>query len=272
MAPFLVRQSPVIPDLTPASMSDSDAPSAPAAPRSLIREPRLAPVVGTDSQLPAISPDRLEPAALRARFAPTLRALAGGSAEAAGEAAWVPEFTGDGQRLSERPVRRAAVLVPLVRRPEGLAVLLTRRTDHLNDHAGQVSFPGGRTDPEDIDAVATALREAREEVGLQADEVEVIGVLPTYTTVTAYEVTPVVALLDPPRALALDAFEVAEVFEVPLAFLMNPANHRRHAVEFEGIARSFVSMPWGADAVGEPYFIWGATAAMLRNLYRFLAR
>jgi 8-oxo-dGTP pyrophosphatase MutT (NUDIX family) len=250
-------------------MSDSDSSSAPAAPRSLIREPHLAPVVSTDGHLPAISAERLQPDALRLRFAPTLRALVDKSQ---GEDAWVPEFTGDGQRLSERPVRRAAVLVPLVRRPEGLNVLLTRRTDHLNDHAGQVSFPGGRTDPEDVDAVATALREAQEEVGLAADEIEVIGVLPTYTTVTAYEVTPVVGLLDPPRALALDAFEVAEVFEVPLAFLMDPANHRRHAMEFQGIARRFISMPWGADAGGQPYFVWGATAAMLRNLYGFLAR
>ena len=250
-------------------MPSSDAPSTPAAPpRGAIREPRLAPVVGLDSHLPAIAPERLTPDALRARFAPTL----GGLGSDHGELAWRPEFVGDGQRLSERPMRKAAVLVPLVRRPVGLTVLLTKRTDHLNDHAGQVSFPGGRTDPEDADAVATALREAREEVGLAADEIEVIGMLPTYTTVTAYEVTPVVALLDPPRALKLDAFEVAEVFEVPLAFLMDPSNHRRHTAEFQGLKRQFISMPWGADASGEPYFVWGATAAMLRNLYGFLAR
>ena len=256
-------------------MSTPEPPSRPPS-RPLIREPRLAPIIGNDAHLPAIAPDRLAAQAVRARFAPTLRALArtdaDGPAEGEDDTRWTPEFTGDGQRLAGRTLRSAAVLVPLVRRPDGLTVLLTRRTDHLNDHAGQVSFPGGRTDPGDADAIATALREAHEEVGLSTDEVEVIGVLPAYTTVTAYEVTPVVGLLDPPRALKVDPFEVAEVFEVPLAFLMDPAHHRRHAVEVDGLARQFISMPWGQDLRGEPYFVWGATAAMLRNLYRFLAR
>jgi len=257
-------------------MSSPEPPKPTSPSRPLIREPRLVPIIGHDAHLPAVAPERLTPEAVRARFASTLGAIARTPADGADEAAqqaapWTPEFTGDGQRLAGRSLRAAAVLVPLVRRAAGLTVLLTRRTDHLNDHAGQVSFPGGRTDPEDADAVATALREAHEEVGLSADEVEVIGRLPTYTTVTAYEVTPVVGLLDPPRALRLDPFEVAEVFEVPLAFLMDPAHHRRHAVEVDGLARQFISMPWGQDPRGEPYFVWGATAAMLRNLYRFLA-
>jgi 8-oxo-dGTP pyrophosphatase MutT (NUDIX family) len=154
-----------------------------------------------------------------------------------------------------------------------LCVVLTQRTDHLTDHPGQISFPGGRAERYDADAVDTALREATEEIGLARDYVDVLGSLPTYTTGTGFIVTPVVALLRPGFTIQADPFEVAEVFEVPLAFLMSPANHRRHSVEVGGVRREFLSMPWtgvGADGRPRQYFIWGATAAMLRNLYRFL--
>ena len=153
-------------------------------------------------------------------------------------------------------------------------MLLTQRTDHLSAHPGQISFPGGRAEPEDADSVATALREAHEEIGLDASEVEVLGQLPPYTTGTGFVVTPVVGLVGASASLTADPFEVAEVFEVPLAWLMDPGNHQRHAVEIAGQQREFLSIPWqGVDAAGEPrrYFIWGATAAMLRNLYCFLA-
>ncbi len=153
-------------------------------------------------------------------------------------------------------------------------VLLTQRTAHLHDHPGQISFPGGRADAADADADATALREAEEEVGLAATHIEVLGRLPEYTTGTGFVITPVVALVRPGFTVQADPFEVADVFEVPLAFLMDPRNHRRHAVEIGGVQREFFSMRWdGNDLNGKPrrYFIWGATAAMLRNLYRFFS-
>jgi 8-oxo-dGTP pyrophosphatase MutT (NUDIX family) len=219
------------------------------------------PVAGHDAHLPGIPAAQLNAERLRERFA-------------AGRP-FAPEMAGDGRLfdLSREP-SPAAVLVPLVQRPDGLAVLLTRRTDHLRDHAGQISFPGGRSEPDDANAADTALREAEEEVGLARRQVEVVGELPVYTTVTSYSVTPVVGLITPPFELALDSFEVAEAFEVPLSFLMTPANHRRHVFTFEGGQRQFLSMPWqGAAPDGQvrEYFIWGATAAMLRNLYRFLS-
>jgi 8-oxo-dGTP pyrophosphatase MutT (NUDIX family) len=226
--------------------------------RPLILNPRAVPVVGRDLDLPAVDAGRLDAHALRRRFA--------------SPPSWEPETRGDGRILDGRDSAAASVLVPLVERDEGLTVLLTQRTAHLRDHAGQISFPGGRAETGDADAVATALREAEEEVGLARRHVEVIGSLPEYRTVTHYVVTPVVALVRPPFTLALDAHEVADAFEVPLAFLMTPAHHQRHAFELAGQRREFLSMPWPRpDDSGEPYFIWGATAAMLRNLYRFLS-
>ena len=227
-------------------------------PRPRILDPHAVPVVGTDAHLPPVEPERLTPQALRQRFGlPADRQ---------------PEIPGDTGAAGRR-LQPASVLVPLVQRPEGLKVLLTRRTEHLRDHAGQISFPGGRVEEGDADAVATALREAEEEVGLPPEVVDVIGSLPHYTTVTNYVVTPVVALVRPPFVLRIDSFEVAEAFEVPLAFLMTPAHHQRHEFELQGQRRQFLSMPWdgaGEDGAPRRYFIWGATAAMLRNLYGFL--
>jgi 8-oxo-dGTP pyrophosphatase MutT (NUDIX family) len=221
-------------------------------------DPEQLPILGIDEHLPPVGDSVLHPDALRQRFtAPPV---------------WSPEVEGE-RRFTERTPAHASVLVPLVLREE-LTVLFTQRTEHLNDHPGQISFPGGRAEPEDTDAVATALREAEEEIGLPPSEVDVLGTLPLYTTGTGFIVTPVVGLLQPGLVFKPDPFEVAEVFEVPLAFLMNPANHRRHEIEFGGVKRQFLSMPWDAtDAHGAArrYFIWGATAAMLRNLYRFLS-
>jgi 8-oxo-dGTP pyrophosphatase MutT (NUDIX family) len=158
------------------------------------------------------------------------------------------------------------VLLPMVLRQNQLNLLLTLRTAHLNDHAGQISFPGGRVDAEDTDPVATALRETEEEIGLSRRHIEVIGCLPDYQTGTGFRVTPVAALVHPPFELEADSFEVAEIFEVPMAFLMNGANHQRRSAVLPNRPgrRSFYCMPY------EQYFIWGATAAMLRNLYHFL--
>lgn len=158
------------------------------------------------------------------------------------------------------PLTPAAVLVPLVMRDSGITVLLTQRTAHLRDHAGQVSFPGGRCEPDDLSPESTALREASEEVGLDPQQVEVIGRLPEYRTGTGFSVIPVVGLVSPPLNLRLDDFEVAEVFEPPLAFLMDTANHQRHRMHIRGATREFWAMPW------EGYFIWGATAGMLVSL------
>jgi 8-oxo-dGTP pyrophosphatase MutT (NUDIX family) len=176
-----------------------------------------------------------------------------------------PLATGDGHLWrGPEEIRPAAVLVPIIRRENGLTVLLTRRTAHLNDHAGQISFPGGRAEPADACAAETALREAAEEIGLAAARVEVLGELSQYVTVTGYRVTPVVGLLTPPLDLRPDDFEVAEVFEVPLTFLLDPVNHQSNCVRYEGRERRYYAMPY------RQYYIWGATAGMLMNFYSFL--
>lgn len=154
----------------------------------------------------------------------------------------------------------AAVLVPLVLRDSGITVLLTQRTAHLHNHAGQISFPGGRVDPEDADHVAAALREAEEEVGLTSAQIEVVATLATYRTGTGFRIEPVVGLVTPPLNLKLDDFEVADVFEVPLEFLLDESNWRRESKEFNGRLRHFWAMPW------RDRYIWGATAGMIVNL------
>lgn len=169
---------------------------------------------------------------------------------------------------SERPETEglvpAAVLVPIVLRPTALTVLLTQRTAHLRDHAGQVSFPGGRCEPDDATATATALREAQEEIGLVPAQVEILGVLDEYRTGTGFRVTPVVGLVQPPLDLKLDDFEVADVFEPPLEFLLKAGNFSRHRIEYQGAMREYWAVPW------QDRFIWGATAGMLVKLRELL--
>ncbi|WP_256079873.1 CoA pyrophosphatase [Massilia sp. YIM B04103] len=196
----------------------------------------------------AVLLERLAPAWLRQRFAEP--------------PAWTPELPDESARFPHPTA--AAVLVPLVLREEGLSLLLTQRTAHLNDHAGQIAFPGGRAEQSDASPIETALRETEEEIGLARRHIEVIGHLPDYLTGTGYRVTPVVGLVLPPFELRADPGEVAEIFEVPLAFLMDGLNHRRLSAELPSGRRSFYAMPY------EERFIWGATAGMLRNLFHFL--
>jgi len=163
----------------------------------------------------------------------------------------------------------ASVLVPIVAHSQGLTVLFTQRTAHLKAHSGQVSFPGGRAEPQDASPEFTALRESQEEIGLRPERVEILARLPDYITRTGYQVTPIVGLLTPPLELVPDPREVEEVFEVPLAFLLDPRNHRRQTRELKGQTVGFYEMPYMSNE-GERY-IWGATAGMLMNLYHLLA-
>jgi len=249
-------------------------------PHRLLFDPALLPIEASDTsggaQLSPVPLSELNADALRRRFsaAATLR--------------WTPEqaeaaWRGDPERPTA--LRAAAVLVPMVVREAGLSVLLTHRAAHLTDHAGQISFPGGRCDPEDRDVTATALREAWEEIALDARHIEPLGTMPEYVTGTGYAVTPVVALVHPPFDVHPAEREVAECFEVPLAFLMDPSNHQLRVYQppapqsgsmassdpSANVARRFFSMPYPRIEGEGEHFIWGATAGMLRNLYRFLS-
>lgn len=164
--------------------------------------------------------------------------------------------------IEDKPRRAAAVLVGLVPRSEGLAVLLTRRHDNLSQHAGQVSFPGGGVDPDDADVISAALRETREEIGVEGKLIEPFGYLDAFETISNYTVTPVVAWLDPAYAVTLNPHEVAEAFEVPLAFLLDATNRRALRMNFRGRVRELFEYHYGGQR------IWGATAAMLLNLIR----
>ncbi len=197
----------------------------------------------------AVAAERLNPEWLRRRFA--------------APPDWQPEAADEARARPAEPTR-ASVLVPLVQRAGGLTILFTERTAHLSSHAGQISFPGGRHESSDASPIDTALRETEEEVGLARRHVDVLGLLPEYHTGTGYRVTPVVALVAPPFELRADPAEVAEIFEVPLAFLMDGLNHQRLSTMLPDGRRSFYAMPY------ERFYIWGATAGMLRNLFHFL--
>ena len=163
--------------------------------------------------------------------------------------------------MGDATYRDAAVLVPVVARAPSATVLLTMRTPHLTTHAGQIAFPGGKIDPTDATPTEAALREAEEEIGLDRALVTTMGMLDPYLTGTGYRIVPVVAMVDPDHRLALNPHEVVNAFEVPLAFLMSPENHRRGSREFRGATRYFYEMPYGE------HYIWGVTAGIIRGLY-----
>lgn len=169
--------------------------------------------------------------------------------------------------LDQPPVelRAAAVLVPLVDRAGVLSVLLTQRTEDMPSHAGQIAFPGGRKQAEDPNLVVTALRETEEEVGIDRSFVDVVGPIDTYVTRTGYAVTPIIGFVRPAFTLRPDPREVADIFEVPLDFFLDPANHHVHSRTWQGRERRYYAMPYGER------YVWGATAGMIKNLYHILA-
>ena len=235
-------------------MTSPTAPLPHAASMSVLPDfdPRRVPVLGVDAHLPAVPASAQTAQALRQRFATP--------------PVWQPEVVQE-KSFSGRVPAHASVLLPIVMREQPM-MLLTERTLHLSTHSGQVAFPGGRADPQDANPAATALREAWEEVGLEAHFVEVLGVLPAYVTGSSFIIAPVVGLVHPECVLRANPGEVADMFEVPLAFLLDPAHHQRHALEWQGVRREWFSMPYQNGA--KNHYIWGATAGMLRNFYRFM--
>jgi len=194
----------------------------------------------------------------------------GGSADPAEAAAFRHAIRGDhdlnpGMTPPSTALRPAAVLVPLIDHPQEMTVLLTQRTAHLTAHAGQISFPGGRIEADDADAVAAALRETEEEIGLPPDRVGVIGRLDTYVTGTGFEIAPIVGIIAAPYPMTIDPFEVEEAFEVPLAYVLDRRNHQRFAREVGAHRRSYFVLPYQGRN------IWGATAGILVNLAEVLA-
>lgn len=185
----------------------------------------------------------------------TLRARFGGNTDFP----WEPEWPLHAKQNA------ASVLIAMTPSPQGLSVLLTRRTDHLYHHPGQISFPGGRMEAEDASPIHAALRESEEEIGLGSSHIEVLGTLPDYGTSSGFRVTPVVGLVSPDFVPKLDAFEVAELFSVPLHFVLQTGNYQQHRVQRQGAVRHFFAVPY----LGR--FIWGATAGMLAMFAAFMA-
>ncbi len=199
----------------------------------------------------AVPADRLTPDALRRRFAFPPE--------------WQPEIREEG-RFVVRGWQSAAVLVPLIDRPEGLSLLLTQRSKRLKDHPGQIAFPGGRVDEEDDTHIETALREAKEEVGIERHRIEILGLQPEYRTGSGFKVIPVVSIVHPPFTVDFNRDEVDDVFELPFSYFMDGSHYQIRSAYFPNASgrRSFFTIPC------QGRFVWGATAAMLRNLYRFL--
>jgi len=215
-------------------------------------DPRSADILATQKTLPAVPSERLLADSIRQRFVLP--------------PSWQPEQLREIDPNAGTLVP-AAVLLAIVARPTP-TVLLTVRSAHLHVHAGQIAFPGGKIDAQDADSIGAALREAHEEIGLHPSSVDVLGALPAFSTGTGFSVTPVVGLVQQGVPLVPNPGEVDHVFEVPLSFALNPANHLRQQMEFQGRLRKWYAIPYRQD--DREFYIWGATAGMLRNFYHFL--